>query len=85
MKIQVTQAHIDKGKRKSRCLCPIALALKDKFGYNCDPRVDTVHMALGTSTFYKSTPETVCFIDRFDGGAPVTPFDFELEPLMKSF
>ena len=83
MKIKVTQEHIDNGWRCSRGWCPIALALRDVFGRDCDPRVSGVHIALGPGTSYRTPPEAMYFISDYDDGRTVQPFEFELEPAPK--
>jgi hypothetical protein len=79
VRIEVTQAHIDKGERTSAFSCPIALALKDH---------GVPKPAVTYTYFYKSDeseeqiylPGKVCnFISAFDKGKPVEPFTFELE------
>lgn len=86
MRVVVTEKHIKEGLRKSRCYCPVAWALKDAFGLDCDPRVDVFGLAMVTMGVRYKTPCIVLqFIDRFDSGGAVRPFEFELGPAIKSF
>ena len=85
--IKVTQEHINKGKRKDYSSCPIALAVKDVF-----PN-DVIEVGQFDLTFencdYESgngkylgyeLPNIACnFVEDFDAGRNVKPFDFELE------
>lgn len=80
MIIKVTQKNIEEGKKCSRGWCPIAQAMRDKFGKDCDPRVDWHHIALGASTYYETPATAVQFIEDFDNGRSVEPFEFELKP-----
>lgn len=80
MKISVTQAHINEGVPKVGAQCPIALAIKEATGANA---------YVGNSEIFLDNPETErgiphsptisSFIDAFDDGLPVQPFEFELE------
>lgn len=76
MKISVTQEHIKKGKPRAHCACPVALAIKEVTPW-C-PMVDSKFVEFGS--FVMDLPQEVTtFIDLFDHGHPVEPFEFELE------
>lgn len=82
MKLSITQEHINTGKPRESCDCPIALALRPYF----PDRLIVVHEG-GISIFkdeyeylqITSPPEQARqFIHDFDNGRPVVPFEFEL-------
>ena len=82
MKIEVTQKHIDLGERESSCSCPVALSLSD-LGW-ARPIVCWFAQDLGAQGVKKhiriSLPEYVReWIDAFDRGCLVEPFEFELD------
>ena len=66
---EVTQDHIDRGKRGSAVSCPIALAIKEKYGD--DPSVGSgsviIHFEDGRMKF-KNSKRMYEFIKTFDGG-----------------
>ena len=76
MKISVTQEDIEQGQRENCNYCPVALAIKRV--------VKPWDMAVGTSTCginahsYTLPTVAMMFIDSFDKGLPVQPFEFEL-------
>lgn len=80
MKIQVTQEDITNGKKDHCIQCPIALAMIRTTGkiwevYNtCCGRLE--------NEFYiehRLPQEAQVFIEAFDDGDDVSPFEFELE------
>ena len=81
MKIEVTQAHIDAGKRGRCTKCPVSLAIMDALDVKrvmvgSQIKIGRPHM------ISLLTPETVDgFIQAFDGNWShgVTPFSFELD------
>jgi hypothetical protein len=81
MKIQVTQQNIYMGLRGSCSGDPIALAMQD--AKIIKPWVSpTLISWLDVHGFKKSmdTPESVVyFMERYDNGLSVQPFEFELE------
>lgn len=89
MKVQVTQDHIDNGHRNSAVSCPIALALKETPGAtNVSVGIGTASIGYGNvlrydykRTYYHLPWQATEFIDRFDFGDPVQPFEFEMEPM----
>ena len=86
MKIKVTQDHINKGRRNTCALCPVALAIKEQVGaeYIC---VGSYTISIGTnmisSTIYTVPPECEKFMKDFDWFRDVSPFEFELKDLFK--
>lgn len=80
--IQVTQKHINKGKRKAFNSCPVALAIKDT-GYSYVD-VDQIAIEFGESLLNCSgmiPPRSVKrFVNKFDekGRKHVKPFNFFL-------
>ncbi len=81
MKIQVTKECIEKGQRKSKSCCPIALALKEA-GYRLPlvgSRVATFRIAgteLRQRVFLPAGARD--FVEAFDSGLDVEPTVFEL-------
>ncbi len=71
--IQVTQSHIDRGDPRNCAGCPIALALKDATDHNWWVGVRSAM----SSTITRILPtEASAFINAFDCGAEVEPFEF---------
>jgi hypothetical protein len=85
MIIKVTEEHVKNGRRKSRGYCPIALALKDEFGTDCDPRVGDWYIFIGThkEPYYTFNWIAKSFVDRFDAGGWCPPIEFELTPMVR--
>jgi len=84
MKIQVTQEHIDRGKRGSCGSCPIALAGKAAFpDYQIEVGLTSMqfHDKLTFEHLFGIyLPEKASkFIDDFDAERRVTPFEFDLD------
>lgn len=89
MLVKVTQEHIDKGRENWysslcnwSCHCPISLALKDAFKINT-VKSSSVFLFIGefpdNIIFSVPTPDKVAiFINNFDHGNVVEPFEFEL-------
>ncbi len=75
MKIDVTQNHIDGGKRRAPSECPISLACADKGLYaSVTPKwacIDGVDIMLPLTA--------TAFVLAFDRGEPVQPFSFRIE------
>ncbi len=76
MKITVTQEHIEKGDKCSDWSCPIALAINDidKF-WNVSVGDNEIVL---NETSYTAPPTVTSFVQRFDGGLTVAPFEFVL-------
>lgn len=85
MRIQVTQEHIDKGKRSDCYECPIALALNDAFPRtSLDRMLNTTkvfrdHFIVGGKGSYSHTRGMRKFVRNFDGGMRVKPFYFYMK------
>ena len=80
MRIEVTQAHIDAGKRKRSTKCPVALAIKEALGVQYVMVEDLIHIGRGLLHGHR-TPDIVCaFICAFDRNqSGLMPFSFDLE------
>jgi hypothetical protein len=80
--IVVTEDHIKSGVRKDATSCPIALALQNR--HDCtsvevEPCGITFDRA-GWRWKARAVPANAeTFMLRFDEGAPVEPFEFDLE------
>jgi hypothetical protein len=77
MKINITQEHINNGRRADCDNCPIALALKEQF------ERATVRSFVRTWDGDKRrnfllTSKAVSFITDFDNGRPVEPCELEI-------
>jgi len=79
--IKVRQVHIDRGVKKCVRSCPIALAMYES-GLN-DPLVcdETVSWYVGDQRSVNfPTPKCArAFIEQFDQGSQVDPFEFTVE------
>lgn len=84
--VEVTAEDIANGKRETACYCPIALALKrlgvkdpDVFG----EREECVSVPCDDDEepwdHYQLPDEAIDFVVKFDLGAEVAPFAFDLE------
>jgi len=78
MKIQVTEEHIEAGVREDCYLCPIALAIKEQVEIKSVSvaSVANINYMSGTRKVYKLSRAAINFIERFDGGKKVKPFNF---------
>ena len=79
MKIRVTEEHIRKGLPTDCEFCPVAIAVAEAYGVNHDQvSVDDDSIwVLGEGTA-PSPKEVLAFIEAFDEGYAVGPFEFEL-------
>lgn len=77
MIIRVTEKHIQKGSPRTWGSCPVALAFRDAGHPGTWVSRSTIRIPrLGCSPL----PDQVAlFIQAFDHGWPVQPFEFELE------
>jgi hypothetical protein len=76
MLINVTQEHIDKGKRGSVIFCPVARAVREVFGDG----VVASGAGILIKGYHHHVPHIVQeFMQNFDTTKPVKPFSFELE------
>ncbi len=82
MIIKVTQKHINEGIREDSCMCPVALAIKDRLAGRCSvSAVDVEEHYIFTGSAHCAAPRSVKrFINRFDknGRNSVKPFNFKL-------
>ncbi len=80
MKVDVTEKHIRKGKRRQACFCPVALALKEKLHKEVEAGpYDLFYLVSRKIAGEAVTPSVVsAFMRRYDCGGPVKPFTFEV-------
>jgi hypothetical protein len=78
MTINVTQDHIDNGKKGTANRCPIALAIKDAFGPAVRVYVSITAYQIGPVKDRPLPPEAITFIQKYDRGSTVKPFSFEI-------
>lgn len=76
MKITVTAEDIEKGKPAAAEQCALALACRRAGLVNASVDNDTIDFWLGSAQLPASAQ---LFIEMFDGGLEVEPFEFELE------
>ena len=75
-KIEVTQADIDEGSSGEPESCPIALAAQRTM----NKPVSVYRKTMGTGRLRWPLPKAAIeFVDRYDAGAYVEPFSFEVE------
>lgn len=82
--IKVTEGHIRAGKTRDCADCPIALALSAALNLEC--RVDHYAwfaiepgLSVSKTTAHWLPPIARQFVDDFDAGHYVGPFEFEVE------
>jgi len=78
MKVKVTQNHISKGVPGSRCLCPIALALKDMGCNYVNVSYVTEYIKDGKFTRTFVPRLALDFMIAFDANGVVEPLEFEI-------
>ncbi len=79
MKIKLTQSHIDAGVKGDCGSCPVALAVMEATGAK-EAGVAGGSMWIEGYRLITSTPAAIRdFIDAFDAGRPVEPFEFDIE------
>lgn len=80
--VYVSKENIGDGRRYNPCLCPIALAVSDKYKINPN-RIyispETVLHTDGVEYFYSLNKEGINFLKRFDRGAYVDPITLEFK------
>lgn len=87
MKISVTEKHIREGIPLDVNCCPIALAVRERFGLGDDDRVEVdseiriLDDLLFPSTIHEADlpDQAGQFIERFDNQLAVEPFDFDCD------
>jgi hypothetical protein len=82
MRVEVTQEHIDKGKRADSACCMVALALVAIPGIT-DASVGNDIMRFysgGIYMYFECNDVVKKNIVMFDCGNPVEPFEFECKP-----
>ena len=78
--IRVTAEHIAQGWRGSACNCPIALALKDEWpGAEVEVSGPDIEVSADRLWLAQCDDTAMDFIVRFDAGADVQPFEFDVE------
>jgi len=83
MKVAVTQECIDKGTRGAADDCPVAWGVREALGESAPPDVIIQYdrVLLGNAPQFQVValpPEVPVFIDKYDRGFDVEPFEFEL-------
>ena len=82
MRIQVTQAHIDAGKRKRCTKCPVALAVREALGIRLvKVGFESIFLGRPHMTHVRFPHEIEGFMLAFDDNWShgVTPFAFDLD------
>lgn len=79
MKISVTEKHIQNGCKHSCGGCPIALALRDSGHLQAQVGVQSWWVHPSSIDIVALPEEAVQFIEHFDLGLSVAPFEFETE------
>jgi hypothetical protein len=82
VKVNVTQKHIDIGVPKDCKYCPIAFALRDLGFKHFDVGVISINIfesAYGDVKRINLPKNVGSFIQDFDAGREVKPFEFELD------
>jgi hypothetical protein len=80
--VRVTQEDIDEGTKGDCTFCPIALAVDRALGGECCVAVTIFDVYITENAHAEVFPlpsEARQFIQRFDKGKPVSPFEFELD------
>lgn len=78
MRIEVTQEHIDEGKKGSCACCPIALAA-EAVGMDRPLVMRSSILLMELDIIYRLPQIAKDFITTFDHGGPVQPFSFEVQ------
>lgn len=85
--VEVTQEHIENGKRSDGGCCPIALAMRAAIKEYEDIRVDDdfIEFEDADGASWKVTMPSAGkkFVKMFDDGGEVTPFTMTLSPKMR--
>jgi len=79
VRIEVTEEQIAEGNRGDPCRCPVAKAIAKAIP-GCGPAVNTLVIHFSCDGSRISTPQVVKdFVNDFDHGHPVKPFEFPLD------
>ncbi len=80
IKIIVTKTDIQKGKRDTSNLCPVAKAIRRCAGlYGIDVYGDELGFGIALRRLVDLPKKVSKFVERFDFGKPVKPFSFTLK------
>jgi len=81
--VRVTAGHIAKGTRSDPCACPVAHAVMDALPSPCevDLYVGRIYIRpdAGDLVIVEQPASVIDFIEAFDDGQPVQPFEFTLD------
>lgn len=81
MKIQVTKLDIDRGLQGNPFACPVTRAVRRIMGYNKNVDSGRNWITVGQTVYF--TPiDVIGFMNAFDVGKRVEPFEFELVPAL---
>lgn len=85
VKISVTQDHINLGVRHGAAVCPIARAVREQIDgasfVTVKSYVSLYSQHEDRSISYTLPNEARLFMERFDEGLSVQPFEFEMEEI----
>lgn len=83
IRVEVTQADIDKGLPEMGPTCPVAIAIARRVGFavwvwhqHWTPLAGRWTVTLRPTPMYQVSPAATDFIRAFDHGKPVRPFTF---------
>jgi hypothetical protein len=81
VKVQVTAADIERGVAGDDCKCPVALAIRRATGIptSVGDGVIVIDYATPQQVEIWSPEDVAHFVEEFDLGHDVEPFEFELE------
>lgn len=79
MRIEVTAEDIARGEPRNECWCPVARAITRAADLPAIVHDDVWCVYDSMEGPYALPEEATTFIARFDKGAPVQPFAFEIE------
>ncbi len=75
--VEVTAQDIAKGRKFGCTTCPVALAVARVTGGQCYVGGGYLDV-FGVYEVIEHTDRVAAFIEQFDGGEPVQPFEFDL-------
>ncbi len=84
MQIQVTQEHINRGRKSDRGKCPIALAIKDAIGWRNIKHLSVGRILVDINNITQIEHNQNFFIDIFDfpkfnEKRKISPISFDLD------